>query len=509
MKRQLLLLVIIVILGFFLRFIDVSNDPPGLYIDEASIGYNAYTILTTGKDQYGIPYPFWFRSFGDYKMPVYIYLVAGTMAMVGKTELAVRLPSVIAGTLTIPVFYFFLQELLELETNIAIKKKLRYLPVLASFLLAISTWHLQFSRGGFEVTVGTLFYLLGCYFFLVFKKNHTIKSIIFCILSFIITLYTYDTFRVLSPLSLLFIAWEEKVYRNKKSLYIIIPAIILSLPYILFSLTSEGNQRFLATSAFSDHGINNIFSQILVFPLQYISNYLSFFSLDFLFSFGDGIGRHQVQSFGELYHWQLPFFLSGIYFLLRERKSFLKYTTFLLFIAIPLVGAVAVPSPHSLRSLPLVIPCIIFVSVGILFLLHKIKKYQYKLAVITVISLLTIFEFFLYLQFYYVNYPQNNVIDWGSGFKQLVVTVEQMQKHYKHIVIDSTLQFAPIYFQFYDSSLQFTVVPPSWNKPNSWGKDSVLYVRPYFGRVPKDLLKNVYLPVTYPTIFAQLLDINK
>src|ERR1700722_8462713 len=336
MKVQVLLLVVIVLLGFFLRFIDVSNDPPGLYIDEASIGYNAYTILTTGKDQYGIPYPLWFRSFGDYKMPVYIYLVAGTMAVFGKTELAVRLPSVVAGTLTILVFYLFLRELLSLEIDKTVKKKLEYLPLLASLLLAISTWHLQFSRGGFEVTVGTLLYLLGCYFFLVFKKDHRIRSIIFCILSFIITVYTYDTFRVLSPLALFFIAWEEKVYKNKKSFYVIIPAIILSFPFILYSITPAGTSRFLDTSAFSHLGIKNIFSQILFLPLQYISNYLSFFSLDFLFSFGDGIGRHQVQTFGELYRWQLPFFLAGIYFLLRERKSFLKYTTFLLFLTTPL-----------------------------------------------------------------------------------------------------------------------------------------------------------------------------
>src|SRR3984885_4207251 len=99
MRLQFIFLAIIVILGFLLRFIDVSNDPPGLYIDEASIGYNAYTILTTGKDEFGIPHPLWFRSFGDYKMPVYIYSVTGAMAFLGKNELAVRLPSIISGTL--------------------------------------------------------------------------------------------------------------------------------------------------------------------------------------------------------------------------------------------------------------------------------------------------------------------------------------------------------------------------------------------------------------------------
>src|SRR5580704_1557461 len=117
MKKQLLLLALIVLLGFFLRFVDVSNDPPGLYVDEVSIGYNAYTILTTGKDEYGVLHPLWFRSYGDYKMPVYIYSVAGSMALFGETEFAVRFPSIIAGTLTIPLLYFFLQELIRLEKD--------------------------------------------------------------------------------------------------------------------------------------------------------------------------------------------------------------------------------------------------------------------------------------------------------------------------------------------------------------------------------------------------------
>src|SRR6185437_13530166 len=126
MKLQIILFLLIVILGFFLRFIDVSQNPPGLYIYEASIGYNAYTILTTGKDEYGIPHPLWFRSFGDYKLPVYIYSVAGAMSIFGKTEFAVRIPSILSGTLTIVFFYLFLKKLLELEKDKNLQKRLCY-----------------------------------------------------------------------------------------------------------------------------------------------------------------------------------------------------------------------------------------------------------------------------------------------------------------------------------------------------------------------------------------------
>jgi hypothetical protein len=510
MKKQLFFLLVIVILGFFLRFVDVSNDPPGLYTDEASIGYNAYTILTTGKDEFGIPHPLWFRSYGDYKMPFYIYAVASSMAVFGKTEFAIRFPSVIAGTLTIIVLYLFIKKLLELEIDKKLKERLKYLPLLASFLLVISTWHLQFSRGGFEVTVGTLFYLLGWYLYFLFKQKHTVLRIVLSVIFFLFAVYTYDTFRILSIVALLFIAIERKVYKYKKAYILVGLTSLLILPIILFSFTLQGHERFFATSAFSQLKVTNIFLQMLFYPLTYINNYLSFFSFDFLFSFGDGIGRHQVQDFGELYRWQLPFFISGIYFLLQTKKSVIKYATFLLLLTTPLAGAVAQPSPHALRSLPLVIPYMIFISIGILLLLQRIKKYKYKLALIILIGIFACFEFVFYLQFYYVNYPQDNIPDWGGGYKQLVLATAKVKNNYKHIVIDTSLQYAPTYFHFYDSSIPFTMVPPSWTEPKSWRKDSVLYIRPYFGHInQKGLVENVYLPKIYPEVFAQLLSIKQ
>src|ERR1035437_1701780 len=101
----IILLFGVILLGAVLRFYNVSNNPPGLYTDEVSIGLNAYDILKTGKDQYGYSYPLAFKSFGDYKMPVYVYLVSLSMVFFGKTEFAVRFPSALAGTLTILVVF--------------------------------------------------------------------------------------------------------------------------------------------------------------------------------------------------------------------------------------------------------------------------------------------------------------------------------------------------------------------------------------------------------------------
>ncbi|PIV01434.1 glycosyl transferase, partial [Candidatus Shapirobacteria bacterium CG03_land_8_20_14_0_80_40_19] len=73
-KKTHLFFLLIVGLAFFLRFIFLTKSPPGFYVDEAAVGYNAYSILKTGADEYGKKFPLFFRSFGDYKMPLNIYL---------------------------------------------------------------------------------------------------------------------------------------------------------------------------------------------------------------------------------------------------------------------------------------------------------------------------------------------------------------------------------------------------------------------------------------------------
>lgn len=502
MKRKIIIVIAIVALGFLLRFNAVSYNPPGLYMDEVSIGNNAYSILKTGKDEYGITHPLWFKSFGDYKMPAYIYAVAGSMIVFGKTEFAIRFPSIIAGTLTILVLYLFLDKIIQKETNKILQKKLKYLPLLASFLLAISSWHIQFSRGGFEINLATLFYLLGWHFFIRFKAKKQLRSIILSLLFFLFAMYTYHTFRLLTPVALVYIAFNQRFYKNTQSLYIIISALLLSLPMILFSLTPQGNQRFVITSAFSQLGITDIVQKIITYPLLYMNNYLSFFSFDFLFNFGDGMGRHQMSNFGELYRWQLPFFLGGIYLLLRQHRSVLAFMTFLLFFTTPLAASIAAPSPHALRSLPLVIPCVIFIAVGILFFIQSLKRY--KVAVGLVVILIACFEFFFYLHFYYVHYSQVNQLDWGGGYKQLVVAASQPKYKNKNIVIDQTLSFAPDYLHFYNSSLHFTMVPTTWIKPKNWSENSLLYIRPYYGKTKGEhIIENVYLININHDIFAQ------
>src|SRR3989338_10245063 len=105
MKKRIFLLILILAIAAILRFYRLGSIPASLYSDEADQLYNAYSVLTTGKDEHGQFLPVSFRSFGDWKPPLQTYLMLPFIALLGSTETAARLPSSILGTGTIFLTY--------------------------------------------------------------------------------------------------------------------------------------------------------------------------------------------------------------------------------------------------------------------------------------------------------------------------------------------------------------------------------------------------------------------
>ena len=471
-RNKFLFLFLIVILGAILRLYNVSNNPPGLYIDEISTAYNANEILTKGVDQFGVKYPLWFRAFGEYKMPVLVYLTSGSIALFGRTEYAVRFPSAAAGIFTLIVFYFLVEELSSFA-----KKHIPFSPpifsLVSTLFLAISPWHIQFSRGGFENNVALFFYilslLLGVYFYKHKKSLYLFLSFLFLAL----TMYTYNAFRFIAPVT--FIAFLGVFYfKSKENIKRLLPSalffVILILPVVLFSLTGQGITRFSETSALSVN--KNIFQNLVAL----ITNYISYFSFKFLFVVGDGIGRHEMPNFGVLQFWNLPFLILGLYFTVKYIKNALfAIIIFLLFIT-PIPAALTVPSPHALRSLLMVVPFTLMISYGFLWTLEKLLKGRGKL-LIPVILLVIVYEFFFYLHFYYYHYPIVNSPDWGAGYKEMVQKTMKYKPEFKHVIVDSKLQFAPLYFGFYtNDKFQPLMVDENWVKLKEWANEDTLLI---------------------------------
>ena len=100
-KLHIVLLTSIIVIGLFIRIYKLDSIPGGFFADEAAIGFNAYKLLTTGNDEYGVPHPFFFQSFGDYRLPIPIYVNIPAIALFGLNEFSIRLTAVIFGLISI------------------------------------------------------------------------------------------------------------------------------------------------------------------------------------------------------------------------------------------------------------------------------------------------------------------------------------------------------------------------------------------------------------------------
>src|SRR3990167_2712527 len=108
MKR--IYLILIIALAFALRFWRLDSYP-ALNADEAAIGYNAYSLIQTGKDEHGNPWPIHFQSFNDYKPGFYFYLVVPFVKLLGLNEWSVRIPNALLGVATVYILYLLVKEL--------------------------------------------------------------------------------------------------------------------------------------------------------------------------------------------------------------------------------------------------------------------------------------------------------------------------------------------------------------------------------------------------------------
>src|SRR4030042_2816979 len=215
------------LLASVLRFYQLGQNPPSLDWDEASLGYNAYSLLKTGKDEYGNTWPISIRSFNDYKPPLYTYISIPFIAIFGLTEFSVRLPSVISGVIAVAVLYFITKELFSNHLNSSpYFKKMNSIPIISALLLCISPWHIQFSRVAFEANLAlTCFMVAVLYLIKALKRPNnmwfTISSIFF-----VLTMYTYHSTRLIVPVFLcaVLMMYMKKLHREWKTL---IPAALV------------------------------------------------------------------------------------------------------------------------------------------------------------------------------------------------------------------------------------------------------------------------------------------
>lgn len=453
-----ILLLIIVFLGVFLRFYQLGGVPGSLEWDEVSIGYNAYSVLTTGKDEYGSFLPTTFRSLSDYKQPVYIYLDILPISLFGLNAFAVRFPSAFFGSLTIIFVYLLVNELF-------IKSQYRKrLSLLTMLFFAISPWHIQFSRGAFEANVALSFIIMGVWLFLRGIRLQKAWYLFTSIFAFIISTYTYLSPKVFVPLLCVGLFIYGKGYLLKKKvlaatlflclfvgifLWLLNPASMTRGQGVLFTskqteiLWQSVHQLHYDTMQGDPLG-SLLHNRRIVYTIQFISNYLSHYNPVWLFITGDGTERHHAPGIGNLYLFSLPFILFGVYSLLRRIS---KQTLFLFFwfLLAALPASPTTEAPHSIRGLVFLPTWQIFEAAGVLYLFYLLKKVIWKKTFIVFVTLGYFLNFIYFCHQYFVHTNTDFQRGWTFGYKEVIMDIRNDQRY----IFSDRFEQPYIFYLFY------------------------------------------------------------
>lgn len=427
LNKNIILLFLIILLAAFLRFWQLGKNPPGLYDDEVSLGYNAYSILKTGRDEYGNFLPFIFRSLNTYNPAFAVYTLVPSIAIFGLNEFGVRFPSAFLGTLTVILTYLLVRKLFRKVST----------ALVASLLLAISPWHLHFSRFYHEANIMIFFTLLGLLLFLYADSQR--RFLYFSAASFGIAFNTSHGAKLWVSLFVLLIlvVFKNKVLKFKKQL--LLPVVIL----IIFVMPQIINVR---DSLIRPSSVG-IFNKANVFD-TFIRGYLDHFSLNFLFTRGDYIGRHSVPGMGQVYIFELPLILVGLWRLLRIKD---QTSRFLLawFVISPIPASLAIPTPHAGRALTFLPLLSIFAAYGWETLRSVEVKTIYKLSSFVLLFIVAIYNISTYFHLYWKHYPKEKALDWSDGHKSMVQYIDKFYDQYDSIAITRNLGYSYIHLLFY------------------------------------------------------------
>jgi len=419
---------LITVFGALIRGYQLGRIPTSLNVDEVSIGYNAYSILKTGADEYGVRFPLTFKSLGDYKPPLYIYLTSVSEYVFGLNEFAVRFPSFIFGVFLIPLVYFLITEISKSEKT----------AFFASLLLSVSPWGIWFSRVASEAMVALFLLTLGLLFFL--KSKGKLLPILISSVFFSLSGYTYHAEKIFVPLFAVFLAYIFRNRYGKKEIFLfLISILVLSLPVYYEMLFGLGATRAKMTSIIYDQdfqrnvAVNYIGGKYLFLFFYWIRKYLAYFSPSFLFY--QSLNLTEIFSgLGVLNFFEVPLLVSGVYALFKKRNN----NTWLV-IAWVLLGvlpaSLTMNEQHPIRAMIILSPSVYISALGLNHLtgFRILRKKAIVLPFLGFVVWNLTYSFLIFM----VHNDYGRGENFMKGTKETVQYVLANQDKYKEIVFDA------------------------------------------------------------------------
>ncbi|MFC1625072.1 glycosyltransferase family 39 protein [Patescibacteria group bacterium] len=483
MKKVLnykILLILICFLAAFLRLWKLDKIPVSLFGDELDVGYHAYSIFKTGKDYQGNFIPLHFHSLAEWRTPLYLYSCVPTVGIFGISAWGVRLPAAFFGIFSIYIFCLLVKEIFQ-KDNLAL---------ISAFLLALSPWHIQYSRAGFEVTQLILFILLGFLFFFKALKNEG-KNLWLSTLFFAFTPWIYSSAKFFTPFLLLFLLfiWKKDIFKFKlrNIIFALVSLVIVGGPIAYSTLFSGGSQRFEYISIFSDpttepevgvarqndarvrgemgEGLTPtlvdriIHNKFTFWGENVIKNYISSFSTNFFFVKGDLNLRHSI-GIGQFYKVEFIALILGIilFFTSKFDKKYKWLIGFwILFGAAP-SSITREGANHATRLILMLPPLIFLISYGVYGSIKKLKRVDKLFFSLGYLGLFLLC-FIFYQHKFWIHYPWASERWWHTGYEESIKEIKKIDKDYDKVVISTANEPPWIFFAGW-----YEYPPDKWQK---------------------------------------------
>jgi hypothetical protein len=470
----LLSILSIILFAALIRFFQFAQVPHGMTWDEAAIGYNGFAVFNTRRDEWLIRLPVSFMSFGDFKAPLAIYVSGIFTYLFGLNLFAVRLPFGITSLFAVLGMILLTQEIFDTH------RFKRYYALFAGFIMALSPWHIHYSRAGFESGMALAFTIWGIYLLIKFFKVN-FKILYFGILSvvfFSASIYTYHSSKVTVPLIgfTFIIFYFKKIKKHAINLIIPMTLFVVSLiPFIKDSLWGDGLTRAGVTIFSADI---SFFSQI-----KYIINsFIVHLSPNFLIKGATTTLRHGTGYLGVLFLTTLILFIAGlIYWLVSLKDKPVYQTIFILLIIFGILpAAISMEVPHSNRAL-LALPGFIITAVFgfdyIIKILEKTKlnkmsagsKHEknivIKLFVGMIIAAHILFSI-SFINYYFTEFSKTSAVDFNDGYIEAFEIAKKYEKGEGVEPVDKII-FTSNYGQPYIFAIFVRKTNPIWYRGGS------------------------------------------
>ncbi len=489
--RKIFLLLFIVFFAIFIRFINLSVNPPALYGDELTIGLDSRSLLQTGKDQTGKLFPLIFemgagRPFG------YVYASIPFVGIFGADPIGVRMVSALSGVFLVVLIFLIGRKLI--STNAGL---------FGAFLMAISPWDISLSRVGFEAHFALFLSVLGIYLFLKAKTNAWFYPL--SAVAFGLAIHSYPTFKLtlflMIPVLVILTVNISTIVKNRTQIVIAFLIIMLFAFLSLFqTFYSNSEERFSRINIFVDSENSNFITQkinnertyntlssdysvifhnkLIEYSVLYMESYLNNFSSDFLIFKGDGNPRHNVTTSGAIYLAQVILIVIGFFYLFNSNKRIFLLLTFWLLIS-PIPTAF-LGVTHFLRSSFMLPPLVLISAAGFIYLI----KFKWGKIVSLIFILSILLQFLFFSEKLFMLTP--NLFDnfWSTPAKQASKLTNIKKDSFDYIFLSDKIDNIEYAYPFYSNQDSNTVISQNKKKTIISGREFKKFGNVYIGNIP-------------------------